>query len=757
MHPDTAYPTISAQSRSLVRYWLVALVAYSLLVPTGLVPPGIARFITDIGWTAAASLAAVSSFRAARALAGADRIAWLLFAIASAVWAIGQIAWDVYELILDISVPFPSVADIGYLAYGALMIAGVWVLRSTQRKRRLTWLRVANVGLILCSLAVILIAVLTRPFTGSTYELGSALVIVAESGTVAIACIIGMYILWSYPWGPRLASTALVTAALVVHTLALLFYTREIVAAHYGVNSVFNVAWLVAFALQQWAAESRLSSARGTENGALLTVRERQGWVEALVPAALLLCVAVSGIALAKEFTPQMVFFGSVMLAAFAVVLSLREALLYWRGQQTQAKLELATAELSSTAQQFQALDGRRAELEREIELTARAGAVGLWEWDMRSDVVHFSREWKHQLGYEEHEIADNFMEWRDRLHPDDVERMTQAVAEFAANPQGEFIAEQRLRHRDGSYRWILAHGTVASEPNGRPKRMLGSHVDMTERKMVELSLRESEARYRDLVDALETRVAARTSELTEAYRESQNFAYAVAHDLKAPLRAIDGFSHLLDQSAAARLNADEQVYIKRVRHGAIHMASLIDGLLDYSRLEHRELRFCPIECRDFVEDIVHSMEAVIHAANATVTVAVAEGRVRADVEGLRIVIRNLLDNALKFTSAARAPRIEIGSYVESDCIVLTISDNGIGFDPQYHDKIFEIFNRLHASGYEGTGIGLALVRKAVLRMRGRIWAESAPDRGATFYVRLPNCTESNPYNDTAGNPAELK
>jgi signal transduction histidine kinase len=207
---------------------------------------------------------------------------------------------------------------------------------------------------------------------------------------------------------------------------------------------------------------------------------------------------------------------------------------------------------------------------------------------------------------------------------------------------------------------------------------------------------------------------------------------------LKAPLRAIDGFSHLLNQSAAARLNNEEHDYIKRVRHGAIHMSSLIDGLLAYSRLEHRDLRFCAIECRDLIDDVLHSMDTVTRAAKATVTVSVAPGAVRADVEGLRLVIRNLLDNALKFSSATRPPTIEIGSYEDEECIVITLSDNGIGFDPQYHDKIFEIFNRLHANGYEGTGIGLALVRKAVHRMHGSIWAKSAPDQGATFFVKLP-------------------
>jgi PAS domain S-box-containing protein len=743
LHKDAMPPNQTqfdrlTQPRSLVWWWLAALLAYSLIVPTQLLPPAPGRFVTNIAWTIAATLAAVSSFQAARALTGADRIAWMLLAWANAAWAAGQVAWDIYELVLGIVVPFPSVADIGYFGFGVLMIAGLLVLRSTQQERSLTWLRAANLGLILCGLAVILIVVLTQPFARSAYRLGSALVIVGESTAIAVACIISMYLLWSYSWGARLASVALVTASLVVHTIVMVFYTRELIVDQYGIASTFNLLWLLAFALQHCAARSRLAVTQHGDDGFSHVVQEKHGWVEALLPSALLLCMAVSAIALTEEFTRETLYVASSMLAAFAVVLSLREALLYSRGQQTQAKLEHVTSELAETTRQFEALDARRANLEIETEVTARAGGVGLWQWEIGSKVVQYSREWKHQLGHEEHEISDDFEEWRSRLHPEDHDRMVGVVAQFAANSVGELIEEQRLRHRDGSYRWILTHGTVIRDVDGKAQRMFGSHIDITDRKTIELSLRESEARYRDLVNELESRVAARTSELTEAYRESRNFAYAVAHDLKAPLRAIDGFSHLLDSSASSRLTADEQAYIRRVRQGAIHMASLIDGLLDYSRLEHRELRMGAIECRAFIQEVVQSMDALIHAASASVTLTLEPGWIYADTEGLRIVIRNLLDNALKFRSPARSPRIEIGSYRESTCIVLTLRDNGIGFDPQYGDKIFEIFNRLHASGYEGTGIGLALVRKAVQRMHGRIWAESELDRGATFYVSLP-------------------
>src|SRR5262249_23318899 len=161
-----------------------------------------------------------------------------------------------------------------------------------------------------------------------------------------------------------------------------------------------------------------------------------------------------------------------------------------------------------------------------------------------------------------------------------------------------------------------------------------------------------------NLVNQLEQRVASRTTELTNAYRESRNFAYAVAHDLKAPLRAIDGFSALLVDSASPRLTPSELEHLGRIRRGAINMGKLIDGLLEYSRLEHRDLNLHAVECQELATDLVASMDAVIHAAGAQVEYVLTPSRVLADVEGLRIIFRNLLDNALKFRSPTRVPHI---------------------------------------------------------------------------------------------------
>lgn len=726
----------SKGARPLVRAWAVALILQTAIIAGGAVDDATVTWVNNIAWTVAALLATVSSFRAAWVLSGRDRLAWLLFAIACLAWSIGQIIWDVFELYLHLPAPFPNYADAAYLLFGPLMLAGLFVLRATQEERRMTWLRVANLGLILCSLAAVLITALGRPLQQMPGTLEAALPVVAENATIAVTFIVAVYFLWSYHWGDRLLSYGLVTLSLGVQMITGMLYTREIIGASYDMTSVFNVGWVLAFAIHQWAAEAQVSvQAHGRAQP--LAVQQSQGWVEALVPSFLLFCLGLSSTWFAEETTLLTLQLRTIAFIAFAVILASREAWLYWRGQQLRFALDSSAIALTSARERLTAVDSQRRDLERVIDMTARAGSVGLWEWEASSNSVRYSREWKRQLGYAEDELADEFESWSSRLHPSERDRIMGMLQEFLNHPEEELVIEHRLRHRDGSYRWMLAQGSALLDADGRPVRALGSLVDITSFKELEQSLRDSERRYRELADALEARVALRTRELSDAYRESRNFAHAVAHDLKAPLRAINGFCALLEQSASSKLSDIERAYIDRARQGSMRMSGMIDDLLDYSRLEHRAQRLQPINCRTFVRELVDSMKDRIQEAGAQVHMDLDSRPVMADSEGLRIALTNLIENALKFSRQTGQPRISIESSIEYGRYLLKVRDNGIGFDAAYRDKIFEIFNRLHASGYEGTGIGLALVRKAVQRMEGEVWAESTPGEGATFSVSL--------------------
>jgi len=238
----------------------------------------------------------------------------------------------------------------------------------------------------------------------------------------------------------------------------------------------------------------------------------------------------------------------------------------------------------------------------------------------------------------------------------------------------------------------------------------------------------------------LETRIDARTAALNAKSRELETFAYAVAHDLKAPLRGIDGYSRLLLEQYAANLDHEGRAFLRTIQDSTDEMNQLIDDLLAYSRMERRELKSARIELASVIHSLVQEKKREEAVRAIDFVVDVNGSAVLADPNGFNQSLRNYLDNAIKFTANVAAPRIEIGSRQNKDSCIVWVKDNGIGFDMKYHDRIFEIFQRLNVTeAFPGTGIGLAIVRKAMERMGGRAWADSAPDQGATFYLELPN------------------
>jgi signal transduction histidine kinase len=243
-----------------------------------------------------------------------------------------------------------------------------------------------------------------------------------------------------------------------------------------------------------------------------------------------------------------------------------------------------------------------------------------------------------------------------------------------------------------------------------------------------------------DLLNAeLETRIEDRTAALNAKSRELETFAYSVAHDLKAPLRGIDGYSRLLLEEYASSLDDEGRSFLQTIQDSSDEMSQLIDDLLAYSRLERRELKPDRIQLGPMINSLVEEKRREVTKHPIDFVIDINGSTVLADPSGLVQSLRNYLDNAIKFTAKVARPCIEVGSKEDGESCLLWVRDNGIGFDMKDHDRIFDIFQRLNVSeDFPGTGIGLAIVRKAMERMGGRAWAQSEPGHGATFYLEIP-------------------
>lgn len=258
--------------------------------------------------------------------------------------------------------------------------------------------------------------------------------------------------------------------------------------------------------------------------------------------------------------------------------------------------------------------------------------------------------------------------------------------------------------------------------------RQLEHELDETNKGVVALNL-ELEQR----VDEKERAKAA----LRDVNRELEAFSYSVSHDLRAPLRWIDGFSQALAEDYTDKLDEQGRDYLSRIRQAVERMDVLIDDLLKLSRVSRHELRFVPVDISVIVASIAEGLKKNMPDREVDFRIAPAVGA-RCDPSLLRIALENLMGNAWKFTSKLKSACIEFGSCNNEGATVFFIRDNGAGFDMKFADRLFKVFQRLHdQSEFEGTGIGLALVQRIIRRHSGRIWAEGEPDAGACFYFTL--------------------
>ena len=683
-------------------------------------------------------------------------------------------------------------------------------------------------------------------------------------------------------------------------------------------------------------------------------------------------------------------------------------------------------------------------ESEARLRLSVQSANIGLWDWNLKTNTVYFSPEWKRQIGCRDDEISNLFEEWQRRVHPDDLEPMLQKVRDYVAAPQGRHEVEFRFQHKDGSYRWIYAIADMLRAADGTPVRMLGCHLDITERKRAEEALQESEAKFRTLADfvpqmvwmctpdglniyfnqrwvdytgmsldescgrgwntpfhgddkqrawdawnhavatgeayqvesrlraadgsyrwflmqgrplrnasgtvvkwfgtctdieemkqaaaalcrqserlrnlhdidravlqavesperiaqaalqrlrkllacqrasvgifdlakkevrvfaaeatretivqtgkvlaedaygdlevlrqgsaeiledtaqvkspsavaqilqaegvrssltlplvsergligalnvgwetpravtseeqeiagevaglialaiqqarllqetkfhagELEQRVRERTVQLESANKELEAFSYSVSHDLRAPLRHVQGYVEMLTREAGGQLSDKARRFMKTIGDASAEMGVLIDDLLEFSRMGRTEMCEARVDLEALVRETVRELEPATRERSIIWETSPLPA-VQGDSAMLKQVLANLLGNAVKYTRPRDPAKIEIGcAGAEDERTVLYVRDNGVGFDPQYVDKLFGVFQRLHrADEFEGTGIGLASVRRIIARHGGRTWAEGNLNAGATFYFTLKMAPAGEPSQRTGEEP----
>ncbi|HUR57155.1 MAG TPA: chemotaxis protein CheB [Opitutaceae bacterium] len=320
---------------------------------------------------------------------------------------------------------------------------------------------------------------------------------------------------------------------------------------------------------------------------------------------------------------------------------------------------------------------------------------------------------------------------WTDLLHPEDAIR-TREMSTVAWAAGESYTLEVRFREAaTGTYRWFLKRSIVVNDAEGRLQKRIGICIDIEEQKRAQYILAAH-------AGALEEQVQSRTGELRETIGELEAFSYSVSHDMRAPLRALQGFAQLLLQKNEATLDARSVDQLRRINLSAARLDALIGDVLTYSRLLRGEIELQPVRLDELIPRVIATYPQLT-ANGAEIAIEGDLPTVVANEASLTQVISNLLTNAVKFVAPGTVARVRIhAETIEADARVWIV-DNGIGIDARDHERIWTIFTRIgRARDYDGTGIGLAIVRKAIERMHGTIGLESAPGEGSRFWLQLP-------------------
>lgn len=357
-----------------------------------------------------------------------------------------------------------------------------------------------------------------------------------------------------------------------------------------------------------------------------------------------------------------------------------------------------------------------------------------VWTADAHGVTLWHNQRWAEYLGRPLHSVARlSRGEWEHLVHDDDAPTVAERWRESVQTGQ-RFEAEYRIRRAsDGAWRWHLARATATRDAAGNVRQWVGTCTDIHDQKRAEELIR-------DQMTLLEQRVDERTAELRQSHAQMADYAHTIAHDLRAPLRAMRGYIDVLFEEHAAGLDPHGREYGARIARAAERMNALLEDLQTYNQVGRVAMSHAPFGVRRAVESAATQLEAEIASRGAVVTLDVPEAAVAVGHEPSYVqAVANLIANGIKFVSPGVRPALRVWTEPRNDGQVrLWVQDNGIGIAREHQDKVFRIFERIPAAaGYPGTGIGLAIVLRALERMGGRCGVESEPGHGSRFWLEL--------------------
>jgi PAS domain S-box len=382
-------------------------------------------------------------------------------------------------------------------------------------------------------------------------------------------------------------------------------------------------------------------------------------------------------------------------------------------------------------------VEAKLRESEERFRLATEAINGLIYDWNVPADTTRRSAGMAEFLGWRAEEVPEDSGWWPQQIHPDDAQAVLKRFRDAVAQQLPACSHEYRVRHKLGHYLWIWDSNRIVYDPQGKAVRVIGCVVSIEEQKHADHELRKAKEELARANQDLERKVEERTAKLQETVTELESWSYSIAHDMRAPLRTMHGYSKLLAEEHGPKLEPAARYYLQRIDAATQRLDQYIRDLLDYGKVVRGDLPMASVDSASLIEEIVTTYPD-FQPARCDIQILGTLPPVQANAAALTQVISNLLDNAVKFAKPGAFPHVRIRSEEIDGWIRLWFEDEGIGIEGRSHKRIFGIFQSLHPHGaYEGTGIGLAIVRRAVERMGGKVGVQSEPGHGSRFWVDL--------------------